>query len=328
MKVRPHPPLLMIFLILAIFTLLISQPPDPASSQILPTFQFTLVFPTPTRTPTPVSIGNFVWDDLNGNGIQNVGEPGLSGITVQLWNPSKTQLIASDVTDANGIYTLVAPQYGDYRVRAVLPNMLASFSPKDQGADDTKDSDINPSGADLGFTDTFTIASNVISITLYDVGIIIYRTPTPTRTPTPKSLGNFVWHDINQNGNQDASEPGVPGIMVQLWNSAKTQLVHSTTTNANGNYTLIAPTEGDYRIRAVLPNGLASFSPKDVGVDDNHDSDINPSGANLGFTDVLTIASNIISISNIDMGLYNIVLTTPTPPASQQLKLYLPLVTR
>jgi hypothetical protein len=30
------------------------------------------------------SLGDFVWIDLNGNGIQNAGEPGLNGVTVNL----------------------------------------------------------------------------------------------------------------------------------------------------------------------------------------------------------------------------------------------------
>ncbi len=33
---------------------------------------------------TPASIGNFVWDDLNGNGIQDAGEPGIDGVEVTL----------------------------------------------------------------------------------------------------------------------------------------------------------------------------------------------------------------------------------------------------
>ena len=31
---------------------------------------------------TPVSVGDFVWDDLNGDGLQGVGEPGVPGVTV------------------------------------------------------------------------------------------------------------------------------------------------------------------------------------------------------------------------------------------------------
>ena len=48
--------------------------------------------PTATRTPTPINVGNFVWDDLDQDGRQDAGEPGLAGITVQLWNGTKTQL--------------------------------------------------------------------------------------------------------------------------------------------------------------------------------------------------------------------------------------------
>ena len=62
------------------------QPVRSVSSQILPTFPFITLPPmaTATRTPTPVNIGNFIWDDLDSDGIQDVGEPGLPGITVQL----------------------------------------------------------------------------------------------------------------------------------------------------------------------------------------------------------------------------------------------------
>ncbi|MBK7454269.1 MAG: hypothetical protein IPJ46_11310 [Anaerolineales bacterium] len=135
--------------------------------------------PTPTRTPTPINIGNLVWHDLNGNGIQDAGEPGIAGMTVQLWNAAKNNLIYSAVTNANGIYAVIAPVPGDYRVR-VVPFNGSSFSPKNQGADDTKDSDINASilSADYGFSDIFTIAPNVISTTIYEAGLSIVG-PTP-----------------------------------------------------------------------------------------------------------------------------------------------------
>jgi len=178
------------------------QPVTTVYSQIFPTFPIITLPPmaTATRTPTPVNIGNFVWDDLDIDGIHDAGEPGLAGITVQLWNPGKNQMFTSTITDANGQYFVISPGPGQFRIRALLPNILTNFSPMDQGMDETKDSDINPSGADVGFSDIFSIASNVISTTLYDVGIIPYRAPTSTRTPSPINLGNFVWHDLNQNG--------------------------------------------------------------------------------------------------------------------------------
>ena len=273
--------------------------------------------PTPTRTPTPINVGNFVWDDLDQDGRQDAGEPGLAGIAVQLWNDTKTQMFGQTVTNASGNYTLIAPVPGDYRVRVVLPTTADAFSPKDNAAaGDTLDSDINPSGASFGFTDIYTFASNLISITTIDAGLIVFRTPTPTRTPTPINVGNFVWHDLDGDGRQEAGEPGLGGITMQLWNSAKTQLIATAVTNASGNYSLVAPIPGDYRVRVVLPSAGDQFSPKDnAAAGDTLDSDINPSGTSLGFTDIYTFASNVISISSIDAGLKT-VSPTRTPTAT------------
>jgi hypothetical protein len=268
--------------------------------------------PTPTRTPTPINIGNFVWDDLDRDGRQDAGEPGIAGVTVQLWNSTKTALLDSAVTNSSGLYTVTAPIPGSYRIRVLLPGPDDEFSPKDMaGGDDQLDSDINPTGTNFGFTDIFTLASNVISTTIMDAGIIVYRPPTATRTPTPINVGNFVWHDLNANGVQDAGEPGVGGVTVQLWNDTKTALLDQTTTNGNGNYTLVAPLPGNYRVRVLLPTG-ASFTTLDAGVNDQIDSDINPTGTNFGFTNVYNFGSNLISITTIDAGLRNVE-PSPTP---------------
>jgi hypothetical protein len=261
--------------------------------------------PTNTRTPTPVNIGNFVWDDLDGDGRQDASEPGVPGVTVQLWNSSKTALLDSEVTNASGLYTVTAPQPGNYRLRVLLP-AGASFSGKDlAGGDDQLDSDFNPTGTNFGFTDIFTIASNVISTTIFDAGILVFKTPTPTRTPTPINVGNFVWHDLNENGVQDGGEPGVPFVTVQLWNSTKTALLDSDVTNGSGLYTLVAPQAGQYRVRVLLPTG-ASFTLQDNAANDQIDSDINPSGTNFGFTDIYDFGTNLISITTIDAGMTNV----------------------
>jgi hypothetical protein len=269
---------------------------------------------TPTRTPTPINVGNFVWDDLDGDGRQDAGEPGVAGITVQLWNAAKTQLFDSATTNASGNYTVVAPLPGEYRVRVVLPSGT-NFTNKDLAVgDDQLDSDINPSGLNAGFSDVYDFGSNLISITTIDAGLLVLKTPTPTRTPTPINVGNLVWEDFDGDGQQDAGEPGVAGITVQLWNAAKTQLFDSAVTNASGNYTLVAPLPGEYRVRVVLPVG-ASFAPKDQAEgNDQLDSDINAAlfSLNRGFTDVYDFGSNLISITTIDAGLLNVPDFTPT----------------
>lgn len=238
------------------------------------------------------NIGNFVWMDSNRNGVQNVGEPGIAGVTVQLWNGAMNQLLAQTTTNANGNYTLVGPTSTSLRVRAVLPNADLRFSPKDAGGNDLLDSDVNDSAPALGFTDAFTLASNVISITSIDIGMM---------TPAQANLGNFVWEDLDQDGIQDAQEPGLGGVVVQLWNSAMNQLLASTTSSAQGIYQLTTPEPGNYRLRVVAPAGFV-FSPKDQGGNDTLDSDFNPTSP-VGFTDVYAISPSLISITSIDAGL-------------------------
>ena len=164
----------------------------------------------------------------------------------------------------------------------------------------------------------------------------MFRTPTPTRTQTPINLGNFVWHDLNGNGIQDAGEPGIGGITVQLWNNEKSFMFDSTITNSNGNYSLIAPIPGDYRIRVIRPAG-STFSPTDQGANDSLDSDIisNFLLPNYGFTTTITIASNVISMTSIDSGLMNVspsptptLTPTRTPIPDDWSEVFLPLLMR
>ncbi len=152
---------------------------------------------TPTRTPTPVNIGNKIWHDLNANGLQDAGEPGIGNVVVQLWNPAGNQLLNETLTDGNGIYTLVAPFPAAYRVRVLRPSTASNFTTMDVGADDTDDSDIRRCAGSplscllvtfIGFTEVFTIGSNVISTTIFDAGLLnVSQTPTaaPTSTATP-----------------------------------------------------------------------------------------------------------------------------------------------
>ncbi|MDL0403782.1 SdrD B-like domain-containing protein, partial [Corynebacterium lehmanniae] len=36
----------------------------------------------PEPAPEPASVGDFVWEDSNGNGLQDEGEPPVAGVTV------------------------------------------------------------------------------------------------------------------------------------------------------------------------------------------------------------------------------------------------------
>lgn len=85
------------------------------------------------------------------------------------------------------------------------------------------------------------------------------------------SIGDFVWHDLNGNGIQDAGEPGIDGVTVNLYDGAG-GFVATTTTSGGGAYTFTGLTQGDYFVEFIRPAGF-DFTPRDVGVDDTVDSD-------------------------------------------------------
>lgn len=127
----------------------------------------------PPATAAPASIGDRVWRDVDGDGVQDPGEHGVTGVQVQLWNGAMNSLLAIAYTDGAGTYHLAShdpPDSGDYRVRVILPD-AHSFSPKDVGAD-TTDSDINISGVAVGFSDPFALSGSTTSVTSWDAGLV------------------------------------------------------------------------------------------------------------------------------------------------------------
>lgn len=76
--------------------------------------------------PAPIEIGNRVWDDSTANDVQDAGELGLAGVTVELLDGGG--VIASAVTDANGYYIFSNDPNGTstashrYNLISLVPN--------------------------------------------------------------------------------------------------------------------------------------------------------------------------------------------------------------
>ena len=70
----------------------------------------------------PGEIQGRKWQDLNGNGQQDSGEPGIAGWTIYLDQNQNSQLDAgeiSTVTDANGFYSFTNLRFGSYTVAEI-----------------------------------------------------------------------------------------------------------------------------------------------------------------------------------------------------------------
>lgn len=111
------------------------------------------------------SVGDLSWWDLNHNGLQDAGEPGLSNVTVSLFD-DQSNLLASTTTDANGHYGFSNLPAGGYYLEFTPPSGYMIVS-KDQGTDDTIDSDATPQ---TGQTATFTLGSGETNVSV-DAGL-------------------------------------------------------------------------------------------------------------------------------------------------------------
>ena len=209
------------------------------------------------------SIGNFVFRDNNGNGIQNVDDPGIAGVTVRLLN-SANSIVATSITDNNGAYNFAGLVAATYGVSFVTP---VGFSPTlaNTGTDDTKDSD-PVAGTAAGIL----LNVNEVNITV-DAGFI----------PSILVLGNRVWYDTDNNGINSSTENGMRNISMRLYrdidnnNVADGAAIATTTTDANGNYSFANLAPGNYIVGAVLPAGYVSSNVNAGDPDNNINNDDN-----------------------------------------------------
>src|SRR5262249_30543055 len=87
--------------------------------------------------PCSATIGDSVWNDLNNNGVQDPGEPGLDGITVQL-KDSGGNVVATTATDGAGFYQFTGLCPGTYTVDAERKARTRTL-PTDRSVDDSVD---------------------------------------------------------------------------------------------------------------------------------------------------------------------------------------------
>src|SRR6185369_10761680 len=128
---------------------IINCTPSSVCNQFLP---YQVIF-VPTTCPTCTgTVGDRVWKDLNGNGIQDNGEPGISGVVVTLnGTDAHGQAISlTATTDANGNYQFNNLCTGDYHVTvnsATLPVDVIPTSPRSSNGNDNNPTDSNePTG--------------------------------------------------------------------------------------------------------------------------------------------------------------------------------------
>ena len=252
---------------------------------------------TPNRitfAPELGSLGDRVWFDANGNGIQDTGEAGVAGINVVLTGAGAdgTFGTADDVfrattTNAQGNYLFDVLASGQYRV-TFNAGSTYTFTAADRGSNDAADSDANASGA----TGVVQLGIGEHDLTV-DAGLVLRDTNTA-------KLGDRLWYDTNRNGVQDTGETGVSGATVTLAGAGADgvfgtadDISRTTTTNSAGNYLFSNLAAGQYRVTFGTVAGY-NFTTANAGGNDATDSDANASG--VSHTVTLAIGQSDLTV--------------------------------
>ncbi len=226
-----------------------------------------------TTTPTydlgffqPAALGDYVWHDSDGDGVQDATEDGIDGVTVRLYTANGADGIAGNADDTlpaattltgdnpatpvveQGSYTFTglrpATTYtvrldnaADYTSGPLQDYLLTA---RDAAADDTTDSDAR-------------IVGGVAQITMAQTGAPGSTTPTYDIGFTMQArLGDYVWEDLNRNGTQDAGEMGIDGITVNLYAADGTTLLGTSITGDDPATSAVE--QGFYAFDNLLPN--------------------------------------------------------------------------
>ncbi|MBK8192272.1 MAG: carboxypeptidase regulatory-like domain-containing protein [Lewinellaceae bacterium] len=234
------------------------------------------------------NLGDYVWSDTDGDGVQDGGEPGIGGVTVTLngttGDGSPVNLTTS--TDGTGFYEFTDLAPGTYTVTFTTPGGSTATTPN-EGGDDTLDSDADPV---TGAAPPVTLVSGENNPTI-DAGFLQVA-----------EIGNYVWEDTNANGVQDGGEPGIGGVPVTLNGTTGTgqTVTETTTTDGNGFYLFSGLQPGTYTITFGTPTGGYVLTSVDQGGDDTNDSDAQP-GSQTTVAEVLTSGESNLTY---DAGFY------------------------
>jgi Tol biopolymer transport system component/protocatechuate 3,4-dioxygenase beta subunit len=207
---------------------------------------------------TPGELGNYVWFDVDADGVQDPTERGIPGVRVELYldtDPGPGQnfvLQAFQLTDPNGLYLFTGLAAGDYQVRVVNNAALA------------------------GLSQTYDLDDGLTPFaTLNNSGTVTLSAATPSRYDLDFGyqpagvIGDFIWLDIDGDGNQDGgAEVGLPNVVVSLFDNTTGALIATTTTDSVGRYTFTNLPAGTYRVEVAtdtLPPGVANTGDPDGG---------------------------------------------------------------
>lgn len=229
------------------------------------------------------TVGDLVFEDLDGNGIQDPGEPGFEGVKVELYNCNDV-LVDITYTYADGRYLFDEVMADDYYIRFENPDGYTGTDSA-QGSNSSTDSNVDGSRG-AGTTAKFTLSAGEDERSI-DYGI--YQCVP---------IGELIWYDYNEDDLFNGGENGINGVRVELYKREngdwfledfQTSRGKPGSPSDDGYYKFCAP-PGDYYLRYLNAPSTFVRAVPNVGFNESIDSDITDRFG-TGTTDQFTVTS-------------------------------------
>ena len=238
-------------------------------------------------------IGDLVWYDYNKNDLADPYENGLNGIQVELYREENGPYTLFGTTEtgqkpnspsSDGYFSFCVPP-GNYYIKVIMPPYGLVNARANIGNNEEIDSDIDHSNG-KGTTPVFYVSEGQ------------NRTQFGAGYYPMGQVGNLVWLDEDQDGQQDSEEEGLRGVKVEAFN-ANNEMIGEATTDENGIYNIDYLEKSKYYLKFTPPNGLVATQSGTAPA--NEDSDIDHSN---GYNTTRWFAVNPgEEVYNIDAGL-------------------------
>ncbi len=208
-----------------------------------------------------------VYNDLNGNGTLDPGDPGLDNWDVEVFN-SRSVMVASQLSYAGGTFDFEGLAPGKYTVEEVVQSGWLQTAPSWPGT----------------FTVNVTAGGTVSGLQFGNFQTI--------------TISGDTFNDLNGDGSQEAGEPGLAYWTIQLLNSAG-KVVATTKTNSLGNYSFPNVGPGTYTVKEILQSGWIQTAPAAPGTYTvTSASGQNQSGLAFGDFQLLTYSGTVYNDVN------------------------------
>ena len=184
---------------------------------------------------TNYTIKGTIYRDADRSESLEDGEKLYQGVTVDLLDASGN-VVATTTTDAHGAYAFTNLEEGTYKVRVRKEGPIADLV-QTEDPDATKD---NTSG-DITLELNDPIKENV------NFGYI-----------SDNSISGTIYRDDNRSNSLNGGEAGYPAQTVQLLDKDG-QVIATTTTDANGNYSFDNLPDGTYSVKVVKDGALTDL---------------------------------------------------------------------